>query len=206
MGSARVRIYLALNNLLIVLHWTSSVLISYFYYRWNFGCYIICMSDSYRLCLNFHGFYLRRIFWALCEFDFLTSASIEISVFYVVGAGEAVPGPAGEAHRRHTRQPCQVTQFSGSGSSWTCTYLLFCLIRLKTQHTKINKNLISYRSKCFCIFLGMEMVKNLFQCCGSALVSMLIWIRIQGAKPVRIRILVRLKSHKKFNFYMKNVL
>jgi hypothetical protein len=36
-----------------------------------------------------------------------------------------------------------------------------------------------------------------------------IWIRIQGAKPMQIqakRILIRLLSHKKLNFYMTNIL
>jgi hypothetical protein len=38
-------------------------------------------------------------------------------------------------------------------------------------------------------------------------ISMRFQIRIQGAKPMRIRvwILVRFISHKKFNFYMKNL-
>ncbi len=38
-------------------------------------------------------------------------------------------------------------------------------------------------------------------------ISMHFQIRIQRAKPMRIRVwmLVRFKSHKKFNFYMKNL-
>jgi hypothetical protein len=43
---------------------------------------------------------------------------------------------------------------------------------------------------------------TIYQFCGSA--SMGIRIRIQGAKQIRIRILVRQLSHKKLNFYMKN--
>ncbi len=60
----------------------------------------------------------------------------------------------------------------------------------------------------------------LYQCCGSALVStqiriqlltsMRIWTRIQGAKPMRIRIrirmLVRLCRHKKLYLKFKNIL
>jgi len=43
------------------------------------------------------------------------------------------------------------------------------------------------------------------QCCGSALVSMRIRIRIQLfiSMRIRIRILIRLLSHKKLNFYIK---
>jgi hypothetical protein len=64
----------------------------------------------------------------------------------------------------------------------------------------------------------LEEAHTFLQSCESALVSsqvriklffsIQIWIRIQGAKPMRIRIqtLVRLLGHKNLNFYMKNIL